>query len=131
MTEMDITYIFIRYISVIIRRQARAFYYKYDRVFYYENKEFIENIEIENETSESSLNQPSTFYRNIEEKLSYQELLLEGLNLLDDTEKKIIFDKFLKQRSDADIGKEYSVSSQMISKKKRKILGKLKSFFPA
>lgn len=126
---MDITYIFARYITVTIKRQANAFYHRYNRIIYYENKDFIENNEIENETIEGNSNSSTSFYKNIEEKVSQQELLLEGLNSLDDIEKKIICEKFLKQRSDADIGKEYSISGQMVSKKKRKILGKLKNFF--
>lgn len=125
---MDITYIFVRYITVTIKRQAKAFYYRYNRIFYYENKEFIESIEIENEAIESKPNSSTSFYRNIEEKFSHQELLLEALNSLDDMEKQIIYEKFLNRRSDADIGKEYS-SGQMVSKKKRKILGKLRSSF--
>lgn len=129
MTEMDITYIFIRYISVSIKRQARTFFRRNDRVFYYENKEFIENIDLDNETIQLNSNQSNDFYKNIEEKLSHQELLFGGLNSLDDTEKQIVCEKFLKQRSDSDIGKDYSVSSQMVSKRKRKIIDKLKKFF--
>lgn len=127
MTEMDITYVFIRYISVTIKRQARAFYRRYERIIYYEKKEFIENIG--NEIITFNPNTSSLLYKSIEDRLSYQELLLEGLESLDDMEKQIICEKYLKLRSDSDIGKEYSVSSQMVSKRKRKILDKLKNFF--
>ncbi|MGL9814039.1 sigma factor-like helix-turn-helix DNA-binding protein [Enterococcus sp. DIV0098] len=129
MTEMDITFIFIRYISVTIKRKARAFYRKYDRIFFNENKEFIENIDLDNEIVLFCSNSSSVFYKDIEEKLTYQELLFEGLDSLNEMEKQIICEKYFKQRSDSDIGKGYSVSSQMISKRKRKILYKLKSFF--
>ena len=71
----------------------------------------------------------SCFYGNIEEKITFQELIFEGLNSLDFFEKQIIREKFLNERSDMDIGKNFSVSSQMISKKKRKILNKLKSIY--
>ena len=73
----------------------------------------------------------SCFYGNIEEKITFQELIFEGLNSLDFFEKQIIREKFLNERSDMDIGKNFSVSSQMISKKKRKILNKLKSIYYA
>lgn len=129
MTEMDITFIFIRYISVTIKRQAKAFYRKYDRIFFYENKEFIENIDLDDEIVQVNSKPSSVFYKNIDERLSYRELLFKGLDSLDEMEKQIICEKFFKQRSDSDIGKEYSVSSQMVSKRKRKILDKLKSFF--
>ncbi|MDT2822968.1 sigma-70 family RNA polymerase sigma factor [Enterococcus devriesei] len=129
MTEMDITYIFIRYISVTIRRRAKDFYRRYDRIIYCEKKEFLENIEIDKETINYNSNPFSFFYKNIEEKLSCQESLLNGLNSLDSMEKHILCEKFLKQRSDADLGKEYSVSGQMISKRRRNILKKMKNFF--
>ena len=56
MTEMDITYIFIRYISVTIRRQANTFFSKHNRTIYYENEDLIENekggycVDLENES---------------------------------------------------------------------------------
>lgn len=129
MTEMEITYIFTRYISVTIKRQAKAFYRRYNRIFYYENKELIENIEIEDEMFKSYTDSSRSVYKNIEERLSYQDLLFEGLNSLNDMEKQIICEKYIKIRSDADIGKDFSISSQMISKRKRKIIAKLKSLF--
>lgn len=131
--EMNITYIFIRYITVTIKRQVRAFYRKYNKVIYQENKEFIENclniIEIENEIIENRTDLPSAFYEDLEKKLSYQDLLFKGLNSLNDIEKRIMYEKFLEQRSDADIGKEYLVSSQTISKRKRNTFGKLRNYF--
>ena len=131
--EMNITYIFIRYITVTIKRQVRAFYRRYNKVIYQENKEFIENclniIEIENEIIENRTDLPSAFYEDLEKKLSYQDLLFKGLNSLNDIEKRIMYEKFSEQRSDADIGKEYSVSSQTISKRKRNTLGKLRNYF--
>ncbi|OJG56634.1 hypothetical protein RV07_GL003911 [Enterococcus malodoratus] len=81
------------------------------------------------EKTENDWNSMSCFYGNIEEKITFQELIFEGLNSLDFFEKQIIREKFLNERSDMDIGKNFSVSSQMISKKKRKILNKLKSIY--
>ena len=71
----------------------------------------------------------NTIYKNIEEKIASEEVLFNSLNFLDDEERWIVFEKFINQRSDNDIGKDLSVSSQMISKKKRKILEKIKKFF--
>ena len=89
----------------------------------------IENIDSVKEKTENDWNSMSCFYGNIEEKITFQELIFEGLNSLDFFEKQIIREKFLNERSDMDIGKNFSVSSQMISKKKRKILNKLKSIY--
>ena len=91
----------------------------------------IENIDSVKEKTENDWNSMSCFYGNIEEKITFQELIFEGLNSLDFFEKQIIREKFLNERSDMDIGKNFSVSSQMISKKKRKILNKLKSIYYA
>lgn len=129
MTEMDITFIFISYIKVTIQRQAKAFYRRCYKITYYENEEFIENIEIEKEIIGYHSRSESFLNDNFEEKLSHQEILLKGLSSLDETEKYIIREKFLNQRSDFDIGKDFSISGQMISKRKRKILSKLESFF--
>lgn len=129
MTEMEITYVFVRYISVTIQRQSKAFYRRYNRITYHENKEFIDNIDIEQKIIECYSKSSSAFYGNFEEKLSYQELLYEGLSSLNEMEKYIIYEKYLNKRSDVDIGKEFSISSQMVSKRKRKILSKLKNYF--
>lgn len=125
MTEMEITYIFIRYVSVSIQRRAKAFYRKHNKIYYQENKEFIESIEVEEGFEFSS----NPFFENIEEKLSYRELINKSLSTLNEKEKYIIIEKYVNQRSDIDIGKQFSISSQMISKSKRKILKKLKIFF--
>lgn len=128
-TEMDITYVFIRYISVTVRRQAKAFYRRQHKISYHENKEVLENIEIEKRLSEFFFNSSSSLYNTVEDKLSYQELLYKGLGSLSEVEKYIIYEKFVNQRSDIDIGKDFSISSQMVSKRKRSILDKLKTFF--
>lgn len=129
MTEMEITYVFIRYISVTIQRQSKAFYRRQNKITYHENKELIENIDIEQRLFENFSNQSNSFCGNFDEKLSFQELLIKGLSSLSEIEKYIIFEKFINQRSDNDIGKEFSISSQMVSKRKRKVLDKLKTVF--
>jgi DNA-directed RNA polymerase specialized sigma subunit len=129
MTEMDITYIFIRYISVTIRRQANTFFNKHNRIIYYENEDLVENNIVEKVRSGNDWSSTSSFYGNIEEKVTFQEIFFEELNSLNNMEKHILFEKFWNCRSDMDIGKDYSVSSQTISKRKRKILNKLKSIF--
>ncbi|WP_138314737.1 sigma-70 family RNA polymerase sigma factor [Enterococcus faecium] len=129
MTEMDITYMFIRYISVTVKRQASAFHRRYNRISYHENREFNENLETKKGNTELYPSLTGSFYRTFEEKLLYQELITKGLKSLNDAERYLIFEKFMNQRSDNDTGKELSVSSQMISKRKRKILNKLEKIF--
>lgn len=124
MTEMDVTYIFISYISVTTQRQARSFFRKSDKISFFENKEFVDIGK-----AESYSNLLSAANNEFEEIILYQELLLNALCILDEMEKHILYEKYINQRSDFDIGKDFSISGQMISKKKRKILGKLKDFF--
>lgn len=128
MTEIDITHIFISYISVTIRRQAKAFFDRTSKIVKHEAIEFIESFQVEKEIDDSIYNQSLDLYDSLEEKWLYQEMLLTGIKSLDQNEQFIICEKYLKNRSDADIGKEFSISGQMISKKKRKILRKLKYF---
>lgn len=129
MIEMEITYIFIKYISVTIQRQATAFYRRHNRITFNENIEFIEDFE----TDQKIVNQYSEFSnilnKNFDEKFLCQELLMNGLESLSEIERYIIYEKYLNQRSDLDIGREFSISSQMVSKKKRKIIDKLKKHF--
>ena len=129
MTEMEITYIFTSYISVTIRRQSKAFYRRIQKVSYHESKEFIESGELENKMLEFHTNSSDLFISNFEEKLLYQELLLKSLSSLTEMEKYIVCEKYLHQRSDVDIGKDFSVSGQMISRRKLEILRKLKKSF--
>lgn len=126
MTEMDATYIFIRYISVTVKRQAQTFYHRLNKTFYYEEKEFVENTDMESKEVHSKL--LNSIYENIDDRLFRQELLINGLNSLNMMEKQIIREKYYLQKSDAEIGIFFSVSGQMISKRKRNIINKLKSF---
>lgn len=127
LTDMDITYIFIRYISVAIKRKSKMFYQRYNRTLYYENKELIEDVDMKN--SEIGSNTLNIVSENIEEKITFRDQLFEGLNSLRFIEKQLIYEKFLNQRTDAEIGRDLSISGQMVSRKKRDILYKLRNFF--
>lgn len=116
--ELEITYIFIRYLTVTLQRQASAFYKKKFRINSYESKELIdEEINLTTENFNSL------------EKIDFQfqmEELLDSFHLLTKIERFILLEKHVKQRSDADIGKALHVSGQMVSKKKRKAYAKLR-----
>lgn len=129
MTEMEITYIFTSYISITIQRQSKAFFQRIQKVSYHESKEFVESAELENKMLEFHSNSSDIFFSNFEDKLLYQELLLKSLSSLNEMEKHIIREKYLHQRSDADIGKDFSISGQMISRRKLEILRKLRQSF--
>ena len=57
------------------------------------------------------------------------EQLRLSLSCLTNDEFFILSEKYTKKLSDAEIGKKLHLSSQMISKKKRKAFAKLKEYF--
>ncbi|EGO6739728.1 sigma-70 family RNA polymerase sigma factor [Enterococcus faecalis] len=119
--ELEITYIFISYLTVTLQRQASAFYKKKFRINSYESKELIdEEIDLTTENFNSF------------EKIDFQfqlEELVDNFHLLTKIERFILLEKHVKQRSDADIGKALHISGQMVSKKKRKAYAKLRKIF--
>lgn len=126
MTDMDITFIFIKYVSVTIQRQANSFHSRTTKIFQHESTEFIDNHQIEVLLNDKDSYNSNYLFDDHDERMFYYNQLQTGIQNLEETEKFIIYEKFLNKRSDADIGKTLSVSGQMISKRKRKILEKLK-----
>lgn len=126
-TEMDITYIFIRYVTVTLKRQANAFYKQQGKIFSHESKELTEFNQNEQSGelwfNEKGLTPEEVFEINFE-----NEQLRLSFSCLTNEEFFILNEKYSKKLSDAEIGKKLHVSSQMISKKKRKAFGKLKEF---
>lgn len=125
--ELEITYIFIRYITVTLQRQANTFYKKQLKIFSHESKELIEeeiNKSVNNfEFSKMPIpDEEVIFHCQVKE-------LLDSLQLLTKEEYFILIEKHVKRRSDADIGKDLHISGQMVSKKKRNAYTKLKNNF--
>lgn len=124
-TEMDITYIFIRYVTVTLKRQANAFYKNQGKIFSHESTELTEFNQSEQRErlrlNEKGFTPEEIFEKNFE----CEQLRLSFLCLTND-ELFILSEKFSKKLSDAEIGKKLHVSSQMISRKKRKAFAKLK-----
>ncbi|EIB6518842.1 TPA: sigma-70 family RNA polymerase sigma factor [Enterococcus faecalis] len=125
-TEMDVTYIFIRYITVTLQRQANAFYNKQGKIFSHESQELTEFNQREQteRLNEKVFTPEEIFEMNFE-----NEQLRLSLSCLTNDEFFILSEKYSKKLSDAEIGKKLHLSSQMISKKKRKAFAKLKEYF--
>lgn len=116
--ELEITYIFISYLTVTLQRQAGTFYKKKFRINSYESKELIdEEINLTPENFNS--------FEKMDFKFQMEELI-DNFHLLTKIERFILLEKHVKQRSDADIGKALHISGQMVSKKKRKAYVKLR-----
>ncbi|HFK6199142.1 sigma factor-like helix-turn-helix DNA-binding protein [Listeria monocytogenes] len=126
-TEMDITYIFIRYVTVTLKRQANAFYKNQGKIFSHESIELTEFNQSE-QTGKLQLNEKGFTPEEIFEQNFDREQLHLSLSCLTNDELFILSEKYSKKLSDAEIGKKMHVSSQMISKKKRKAFAKLKEF---
>lgn len=122
--ESEITYIFIRYVTVTLKRQANAFYKKQGRIFSNESQLLIDSKEITEQTIFQQIlsSTPDTLL----EKRFFKEQLRSSLFQLTDEELFILKEKHLQKQSDAEIGRELRCSSQAISKKKRAIYTKLK-----
>lgn len=126
-TEVEITYIFIRYIAVTLERKANEFYKKQGNVFYKESQELVESKEIIDQIAAQGITffMPEEF---LEKKIQSEQIHLSLLKLTSE-EFFILEEKFLENKSDAEIGHILRCSSQAISKKKRKIYAKLREIF--
>lgn len=124
-TEMDITYIFIRYVTVTLQRQANAFYSKQKKIFSHESKELTDFNQNDQSGkilfNKTVLNPEEIFVMHFQ-----NEQLYSSLSCLTDEELFILREKYSNKLSDAEIGKILHFSSQTISKKKRKAFAKLK-----
>jgi DNA-directed RNA polymerase specialized sigma subunit len=124
-TESEITYIFIRYVTVTLKRQANTFYKREGRIFSNESQLFIDSKDTTEQLllQQTNLSMPDIL---LEKKLLNRHLYL-SLSQLTDKELFILKEKHLKKQSDAEIGQKLHCSSQAISKKKRAIYSKLKN----
>lgn len=125
-SELDITYIFIRYVTVTLQRQTKDFYFKQGKIYSHESQELTE-IDQNDKLIQSWMGENKFNPEEILEKNFQNEELRSSLACLSDEELFILNEKYQKNLSDAEIGKRLHVSSQMISKKKRKAFTKLKS----
>ncbi|EGO5166164.1 sigma-70 family RNA polymerase sigma factor [Enterococcus faecalis] len=126
-TEMDITYIFIRYVTVTLKRQADTFYKSQGKIFSHESTELTE-FNQRKQTGKLWHAEKGFTPEEIFEKKFECEQLCSSLSCLTNEELFILSEKYSKKLSDAEVGKKLHVSSQMISKKKRKAFAKLKKF---
>lgn len=99
-TEMDVTYIFIRYIIVTLQRQANAFYNKQGKIFSHESQELTEFNQNE---QTGSLNEKGFTPEEIAEMNFENEQLRLSLSFLTNDELFILSEKYSKRLSDAEI----------------------------
>lgn len=124
--EKEISYIFVKYVYSALTNQANK---------YYKNSEKQSvPLNYEENYTESELWKMNLYdLELIESPLKILELkekmseINEHFNELTMQEKSILFEKYINQKSDYEIGQEYSLTSQAISKKKRAALKKLKN----
>jgi RNA polymerase sigma factor (sigma-70 family) len=124
-TDFDFTYIFIAYISVTLRRQAKAFYERQTRVFSHESLEYIDSKEI-NEALHFQYGNKQVSPEELAEMDFRKKEIYSSLSLLREEERYILREKHVNQQSDASIGKRLHISGQMVSRKKRQAYAKLR-----
>ncbi|MDU5337094.1 hypothetical protein [Enterococcus sp.] len=122
--EKEISYIFVKYVHSALLNQANKYYKNSERrsllLSYEENYTESELWKIKLHDLESTDNPLKLL--ELKENLSDINEQFNGLTM---QEKSILFEKYVYQKSDFEIGQEYSLTSQAISKKKRAALKKL------
>ena len=137
--EKKITYEFIRYIHKTMIHEKIKYGQRSDRTRHDKNGVKVINnenlIEKYDSSSERKIDfMPIYHYEALEEKQDYENLesyiddadLARSIETLTNQEKLILFMKCVEEKKDTVISKEFGISSQAVSKRKRRILKKLK-----
>lgn len=127
-SETEINYLFVRYVQRSLRNSSNAFLKK---TIQYTNthftidtiEEFISNSIYDNYLtldliSESEINNLQNFTEN--------DHLSSALSHLSYKEKKLLFEKYVRCKTDNEIAKNLNISRQAVSISKKRILKKLK-----
>ncbi|MGC5455854.1 sigma-70 family RNA polymerase sigma factor [Enterococcus faecium] len=125
---MEKTYLFIRYIQKTLLHEKLNYVRN--------NKKRRSEILIEDEFLHSISSCEKTLLEDIKlEDINHFEDYIENnklansLTSLTDVEKFILFKRYVRGNNDTEIAKEFNVTSQAISKRRRNILNKIKNKF--
>lgn len=125
LNDEEISFIFIKYIQKTLTNQANKYYQKkriYSNDFPYE--ENLTESELKDLASNEfkQKNDPMTIF---DSKETISRIEKNYINLSTD-EKFLLYEKYFEKKSDREIAKNFGISSQALSKRKRKILKKLR-----
>lgn len=125
LNDEEVSFIFIKYIHQTMINQANKYYKKKsinDKDFKYE----------ENLTESKLVGLYSLDYENHQDPstiiISKDTLKRIDYNFknLSSADKQLLFEKYIGNKSDREIASKFGISSQAVSKRKRKILSKLR-----
>ncbi|MGX7417865.1 sigma-70 family RNA polymerase sigma factor [Carnobacterium gallinarum] len=120
--ETEIAYSFIAYINkTLINEKMKYLRNAHRNLQYVYDEQLLENIEYEKVHLLDSISE----YTNMEEYID-NESLSNAISKLNLKEKYILYHKFVAVISDKKIGEKLRISSQAVSKQKRKIFDKVK-----
>lgn len=126
--EKNINAMFVRYIHQAMINEKLNYINRIKKkdqnLIHDEN--YLNNIQYQNEQLLESL--PSEAFRSLEEYVE-DEQLSESIASLTDRQKLIIFRRYVEGKKDPSIAKELGISSQAVSKQRRKAIEKLKKDF--
>lgn len=123
--DKEITYMFIKYIHQTLLNEKKKYIRNTNRkkidVVY--DEKALENLQSPNNSLLEVIDEVN--YVHLENYISDVDLS-NSIGMLSDQEKYIVFKKFVEGVKDTQLAKEFGISSQAVSKKKRNILKKLK-----
>lgn len=120
----ELAYIFIRYISLAMINEKRTYIKTKNR----KNVLLASNTILENLPNEEINFLETIDYNDLENHIDSYELS-NAISKLSSEEKLLIFEKYVLAKKDVEIAKQLNISSQAISKRKRKTLLKIRKFF--
>lgn len=137
--EKKITYEFIKYIHQAMIHEKIKYIQKSDikrreknEIEIIQDDKFIVNLDSLNNKRKDFI--PIYSCEDLEKKMDYENLekyiddtdLANSIGNLTNKEKLILYMKYVEGKKDTEISKEFGISSQAVSKRKRNILKKIK-----
>lgn len=125
--EKEITYLFTRYIHQVMLNEKLNYIRLSQRkeVETIHDENLLLNLQYQNEQLLEQLSEKQ--YSNLEEYINDIDLS-NSIRELTEKEKFIVYKRYVEGKKDPAIAKELSISSQAVSKQRRKIMEKLKRY---
>ena len=125
LNDEEISFIFIKYIHRTLVNQANKYYQKksvYSRDLVYEENLTESELKELSSIDYKKKNDPFIIFDSRETGKRIEH----NFEKLSSDDKQLLFDKYIESRSDREIALKLGISSQAVSKRKRKILSKLR-----
>lgn len=126
--EKNISAMFVKYIHQAMLNEKLNYIKKLSkkRLDLIHDESLLQNIQYQNEQLLESL--PKQTYKNLEDYVD-DDSLSESISKLTERQKLIVFRRYVEGKKDPAIAQELGISSQAVSKQRRKAIKKLKDNF--